>query len=128
MRHIPLCLVVPLVLACGIVEPDGLTIRVEGTVTAADDGTPVAGAAVEVWEFCFGDSCAPSPAADTTDTSGDYSLSFVSDLCRGGGLPGNIFVTHPGFWFKNHGAFDDPHMTCTEELQTIDIQLDRKHT
>ena len=126
MRHIPLCLVVPFVLACGIVEPDSLTIRVEGTVTAADDGTPVAGAEVRVWDFCFGDSCPPPPAHDTTDASGDYSLSFVSGCRGGGGVPGNIFVEHPDFEFENIGGFSDSHMTCTEELQTIDIQLERQ--
>ena len=82
MRRMSLCLVVPFVLACRIVEPEpfGPFIRVEGTVTAADDGTPVAGAEVRVWDFCIGDSCTP-PAQDTTDTSGDYSLSFVGVAC-----------------------------------------------
>ena len=76
MRHVSLCLVVPFVLACGIVEPDGLTIRVEGTVTAADDGTPVAGATVRV----FGFALYPG-GGHTTDASGDYSLSFVVPPC-----------------------------------------------
>ena len=129
MRHIPLCLFVPFVLACGIVEPVGPFIRVEGTVTAANDGTPVAGAEVRVWVFCLGSDCTP-PAQDTTDTAGDYSLAFVAVNCQSGGTwPGNIFVTHPDFQFENIGLFSDLHMTCTEELQTIDIQLDRfSHT
>ena len=127
MRRMSLCLAIPFVLACTLTEPEveRLEIRVQGTVTAADDGTPVVGARLAVWEFCFGDSCTPSPAADTTDTSGDYSLSFVSDRCRGGGTPGNIIVGHPDFETENIGGFSDSHMTCTEALQTVDIQLER---
>ena len=140
MRHISLCLIVPFVLACG---PSGivgiynvrpgpaLTIRVEGTVTAADDGSPIVGALVKVWDFCFGDDCTP-PAQDTTDGSGDYSLSFVSDRCVPENvpvrIPGHIIVTHPDFEFENIGGFSDSHMTCTEELQIIDIQLRRRST
>ncbi len=48
MRHTPLCLVVPFVLACGVFGPSEPFIRVQGTVTAADDGSPVAGARVTV--------------------------------------------------------------------------------
>ncbi len=47
MRHVPLCLVVPFVLACDLVGPS-TTIQVEGTFTAAYDGSPIAGGQVLV--------------------------------------------------------------------------------
>ncbi len=118
MRHMPLCLAVPFVLACGTVGPSGPTIRVEGTVTAADDGTPVVGAEAVVWDFCFND-CTP-PAQDITDASGGYSLSFVAVECTF--MPGRIFVTHPDFFLATFGMIG-PNLTCTEELQTFDVQL-----
>ncbi len=56
MRHVPLCLVVPFVLACSTGPSEQtIAIRVQGTVTAADDGSPVAGAVLEVREACIGD-------------------------------------------------------------------------
>ena len=56
MRHIPLCFAIPFVLACGpLLGPIEPTIRLVGTVTAADDGSPVAGAVLEVREACIGD-------------------------------------------------------------------------
>ena len=74
MRRIPLCLVVPFVLACGSgpfeVEPDQVTIRVQGTVRAADNGTPVAGAEVEMWQPCGEGGCPRFFAVVFTDTSG----------------------------------------------------------
>jgi hypothetical protein len=116
MRHIPLCLVVPFVLACNLTEPEveRLEIRVQGTVTAADDGTPVAGATVGVFGFAgsFG------RRDTTTDASGDYSLSFVVSLCSESSK--GILVRHPGFDLANIVA-----ISCREGLQIRDIQLER---
>ena len=116
MRSISLCLVVPLVLACGIVEPDSLTVRVEGKVTAADDGTPVAGATLGV--FGFG---AYPGGGTTTDASGDYSLSFVVPSC--GEPPWGIVIRAPrGFRDR---IFSDRivEMRCTDALQVINVRL-----
>ena len=110
MRRISLCLFVPFVLACGIVEPDSFTIRVEGTVTAADDGTPVAGATVRV----FGFGTAPG-GGHTTNASGDYSLSFVVARCSES--PKGIIFSHPGFLDRILVV------ACRAGLQTIDVQL-----
>ncbi len=53
MRHVSLCLVTLFVCAaCSIVGPE--TIQVQGTVTAADDGSQIAGASVRVSEVPFG--------------------------------------------------------------------------
>ncbi len=111
MRHVSLCLVLPLVLAC-ITGPSEQTIaiRVQGTVTAADDGTPVAGATVGV--FGFGVQRGPL----TTGASGDYSFSFVVSLCSESSK--GIIVRHPGFRLDRIVA-----ISCREGLQIRDIQL-----
>ncbi len=144
MRRIPLCLVVPFVLACGpsgivgidnirgdtpseTVETVALTIRVEGVVTAADDGSPIVGALAEVLELCLFAVCGLR-AGDTTDASGHYSLSFVLAPCREGMAPLLITPPGPNFLVENVGLLDDPHITCTEELQIIDVQLMRIST
>ena len=128
MRHIPLCLVVPFVLACGIVEPDSFTIRVEGTVTAADDGSPIPDASVGVflgWSFATPPD-RPS-AAVRTDASGRYALSLETEGkgCWDDAL--NVSVTAKRFqrlllWF---GTSD---LRYTDELQTLDFQLERLTT
>ncbi len=113
MRHIPLCLVVPFVLACNLTEPEveRLEIRVQGTVTAADDGTPVAGATVRV----FGFALYPG-GGHTTDASGDYSLSFVVSLCSESSK--GIIVRHPDFRLDHIAA-----LSCREGVQTREIQM-----
>ncbi len=149
MRRMSLCLAFPFVLACGpsgIVgidnirgptEPDTtrdlnlspLTIRiqVQGTVTAADTGSPIAGASVEFMrcEPVSYTHCAyRAVASTTTDVHGHYSLSFAL-RCWGSG---SLLITHPDFFIENVGLLDDPHITCTEELQIIDVQLMRIST
>ncbi len=130
MRHIPLCLVVPLVLACGLVGPDDTTIRVQGTVTAADDGSPIAGASVRFVYHeptSFVTSTSRTVDRSTTDAQGHYSLSYVKEGFCGDSLF-HLVANAQGFaeewiWFTQ-----DPHITCTERLQTIDIQLERSPT
>jgi hypothetical protein len=98
---------------------------VQGTVTAADDGSPIAGASVEFMrcEPVSYTHCAfRAVARTTTDVHGHYSLSFA---LRCWGIT-SLLITHPDFFIENIGSLDDPHVTCTEELQTIDIQLVRK--
>ena len=111
MRHIPLCLVVPLVLAC-ITGPSEqpIAIRVQGTVTAADDGSPVEGATVGVFGFGL------TRSGTTTDASGNYSLSFVVSLCSESSK--GIIVRHPDFRLDHIAA-----LSCTEGVQTRDIQM-----
>jgi hypothetical protein len=128
MRYVPILLAtltLTSVNACaGPTEAEGPTIRVQGTVTAADDGAPVVGAVLEVWRFCLAD-CRPA-AWVITDDSGDYSLSFLRrDSCSVS--PGHMTVSHPDFSHEVIGAVaDDLYITCTEELQTIDVQLERR--
>jgi len=129
MRRVPILLatltLTSLNACAGPTEPEGLTIRVQGTVTASDDRSPIVNADIEAWRvfpICI-ENCSPV-ARDITDDSGDYSLSFVVAACRYG-MPANVWVTHPDFLPENIGLLDDPHLTCTEELQTIDVQLVR---
>ncbi len=113
MRHIPLCLVVPLVLACSTGPSEQtIAIRVQGPVTAADDGTPVAGATVGVFGFAnsFG------RRDTTTDASGHYSLSFVVHKCSESSK--GIIFRHPGFRLDRILV-----VACRAGLQTIDVQL-----
>ncbi len=147
MRHVSLCLVVPFVLAggpSGIVgidnirgptEPDTprqtvpLTIRVEGVVTAADDGSPIAGASAG-FRRCESESyfhCTwRTVARTTTDVHGHYSLSYSYVHRRHCGyLWQGLETTAEGFLTNIFSGFDDPHLTCTEELQTTNVQLER---
>ena len=112
--------------ACGLFTGPELTIRVQGTVTAADDGSPIAGARVKVRGTCLFSCDPPTFGLTRTDESGSYSLSFD----REGRCNDATFVLEfraEGFRFR--GFFhSDPHITCTEELQTIDVQLEREST
>ena len=131
MRRISLCLAFPFVLACGLVGPDDTTMRVLGTVTAADDGSPIAGASVR---FVYHEQTSNflswiNSTADrsTTDAQGHYSLSYVKEGFCGDSLF-HLVANAQGFaeewiWFTQ-----DPHITCTERLQTIDLQLERETT
>ena len=129
MRHVPLCLVVPFVLACGLVGPDDTTMRVQGTVTAAD-GSPIAGASVH---FVYNEptsiltSILYNVANSTTDAQGHYSLSYVKEGHCGDSLF-YLAANAQGFAEEWIGFTQDPHITCTEALQTIDIQLEREST
>ena len=123
MHRVSLCLLALFVLACGgTTEPEPLTIRVEGTVTAADDGSPVVGAEVVVFQFGLFES--RIFAEGLTDTSGRYSLSFVNTGCTGDFA--TLAITHPDFFFEILArVLIGEVVSCTEELQTIDVQLGR---
>ena len=58
--------------------PD-VTIQLEGTVTAADDGTPIRGAPVRVDPRFISSR---GVAETLTDVSGRYSLSFEQEGCN----------------------------------------------
>ena len=127
MRHVSPCLVVPFVLACaacGLVGPDETKFQVQGQVTAADDGSPLAGAPVEFF-YCEpeGLGCTPRRVDHTTaDAQGHYELSYVhSGVCRDTSF--SLEATAPFFLVTTIRSADDPHIICTEEMQTIDVQL-----
>jgi len=77
MRRVSVCLVTLFVCAaCSLVEPE-TTIQVQGTVTAADDGSPIWGATVKLGKV-FGRG---QGTQGHTNNQGDYSLSFIETAC-----------------------------------------------
>ena len=110
--------------ACELFTGPELTIQVQGTVTAADDGSSIVGALAGVWDPCFMGPCGFHDR-DTTDASGHYSLSFVLAKCHPATL--GLSVTHLAFVGMGL-LFNGPHITCTEELQIIDGRLARLPT
>ena len=60
--------------------------------------------------------------SSTTDAQGHYSLSYVKE----GRCPLFVLLVNAqGFTGDGVGWLDDPDITCTEEVQTFDIQLVR---
>ena len=130
MNRVSLCLVALFVCAaCSILEPE-TTIQVQGTVTAADDGSPIAGASVQVSEVPFGGPVTKHTQVQTNN-QGDYSLSFIK---TGACDEGKFFIaaSAQGFQLGEFGGLlvgpDDLRVRCTDELQTIDFQLEREAT
>ncbi len=123
MRPIPLCLFVPFVLACGSTEPSEPTIQLEGTITAADDGSPVAGATISVG-FSTGFLSTTTIASDHTDASGRYALSFET---RGVGCKDYFVFVVANPLFLSNLSFDSG-LRCTDMVQTLDFQLERDPT
>ncbi len=121
MRHIPLCLFIPFVLACGLVEPGEPTIRLEGTVTAADDGSPIAGANISVGHS-MGWHSSTGVAAGQTDASGRYALSFET---KGVGCKDYFVFVMANPLFLPDLSFDSG-LGCTDKVQTLDFQLERR--
>jgi hypothetical protein len=118
MRHVPLCLFVPFVLACGgptepFVPP---SIRLEGTVTAVDDGSPITGARLTVW-VPTGVLTSRTISLAITDASGRYSASFTSEMCSY-----RVDVDAPLF---SSQFFFGRDIGCEYGVHTLDVQLER---
>ena len=94
--------------------PD-VTIQLRGTVTAADDGSPIAGARVRV-DPAFISSRGVAEAR--TDASGRYSLSFEEEGCNS--LFISLDVSANLFIAGSRG------IRCTDWIQTLDFQLERR--
>ncbi len=131
MRRVSLFLVTLFVCAaCSSTEPE-TTIQVQGTVTARDDGSPIAGATVSVSQTSL--TSGRSLARVETNNQGGYSLSFIeTGVCPE--RPESlliIFASAQGFQLQAFGfvdAPDEPRVRCTDEPQTIDFQLERETT
>ncbi len=111
-------------MACTEPEP---TIQVQGTVTAADDGSPIAGAVVQVSKMGWTSGSVRDGVR--TNDQGDYSLSFVEK----GYCPEDLFTisaSADGFQSLSFSVWrNDPNrVRCTDEPQTIDLQLVRETT
>ena len=109
-------------------EEEERRIQVQGTVIAADDGSLIAGASVQVSEGPFGYLISD---VFLTNNQGDYSLSFIK---TGACDEGKFFIaaSAQGFQLGEFGGLlvgpDDLRVRCTDELQTIDFQLERETT
>ena len=126
MHRVSLCLVTLFVCAACITEPE-TTIQVQGTVTAADDGSPIAGASVQVSEISL--TSGRVLARVETNNQGDYSLSFIeTGVCNESLLI--IFASAQDFHLVAilgvGVAPDATRVRCTDEPQTIDFQLLRE--
>ncbi len=123
MRRVSVCLVTLFVCAaCSIVGPE--TIQVQGTVTAADDGSPIVGASVHVGKFNRDQS-----TQVLTNNQGDYSLSFIDTACSESFFL--ISASADGFrllLIASSSHDDTIGVRCTEGPQTIDFRLERKPT
>ncbi len=123
MHRVSLCLVTLFVCAaCSLLEPK-TTIQVQGTVTAADDGSPIVGASVHVGKFNRDQS-----TQVLTNNQGDYSLSFIDTACSESFFL--ISASADGFQSVAFSGFqNDPNrVRCANEPQTIDFQLERETT
>jgi hypothetical protein len=143
MRHVSLCLVTLFVCAACNTEPE-TTIQVQGTVTAADDGSPIASAGVVVSyrrSGGFGNFFGEGPITQAqrrtrvkTNNQGYYSLSFIEKgYCSVGSFTISASARSQGFqtvFFRGWGNWgnDATRVGCTDEPQTIDFQLERETT
>jgi len=112
--------------ACG--TPD-TNIRIQGSVSAAADGSPIVDALVSVRKM---ELSSDTPIVGAwTDSRGEYSLSFVEEeFCPESLL--KIRASKEGFQTKEYtwGGYnqgrDPAYIRCTEETQNIDFQLERE--
>ena len=104
--------------ACGNsftnVQPRELTVRIEGTITVTGTGDPIEGVLVEVrtQDAIF--------LEVMTDSQGFYTLTFLYRF-----FPGELFC--PFFINYSVDGFQEALVipSCSEEVETIDLQLVR---
>ncbi len=124
MRRISLCLFVPFVLACGLVGPGEPTIRLEGTVTSADNGSPIdsVGIFVHFTEGIF-DFHGTTVARVATDATGRYALSFGTE---GGCKAYTLTASDNTIHFASQSREGAAGIRCTDEVQIFDFQLEHR--
>ncbi len=90
-------------------------LQVRGKVTAADDGSPIPGISIVVWDSGV-------PVADTrSDASGRFSLSLAEGrLCKKNYWVG--VVANPRFFPR----FGPSEIHCAGKDLTVDFQLERR--
>ena len=95
-------------------------LQVQGKVTAADDGSPLSGISIVVWQS--GVPFDESTVADTrSDASGRYSLSLAEGrLCKKNYWVG--VVANPRFFPR----FGPSEIHCAGKDLTVDFQLERR--
>ncbi len=95
-------------------EPNELTIEVQGTITALGTRVPIDSAFIEVRTTSAGGF-----AEVYSDSTGQYSFSFVYRY-----FPGELFC--PFLVFVSHAEFVGEifSLRCVEGVQTVDVQLE----
>ena len=111
---------------CELTGPGEVNIHLQGTVTATLDGAPITRVKVEALKMSW--SSDSLLVRSYSDTQGHYALSFVEV----GSCPESLLklmATGEGYqtsqYMKMIGA---PFIRCTDEVQTIDFQLEREPT
>lgn len=109
------------VTGCGIAGPNSVTLHVQGTVTEASTGQPVAGATVHLFAptIIFGTTDGDI-ANTTTDVQGRYTLSTsVKSPCLGNGFGYAVSAstTNPA------EQADGKTVSCSDTPQTLDLSL-----
>jgi hypothetical protein len=118
---------------CGATEPQIFHFDVQGTVTAAADGSPIVNAMVSAGEV--GWSSDEYLTKSLTDRQGRYSLTFFTTgyACHDGRFVINASKTGfqavritqravEGGWVPSWATY----IRCTEETQTIHFRLERE--
>jgi hypothetical protein len=117
---------------CGLTGPSDTVISVEGTVTDVQDGSPIWGATVSAGIMRLTSDV--TYVETVSDEAGRYSLSFIEE----GYCPELLFwLTGAAEGYREgrvtkrlveHGSAPAgaTHIRCTEELQTIDLRLERE--
>lgn len=102
----------------------GMHLQVQGQVTSAPDGAPLAGATVQLrhWDgVCVSAPCPTrTDAAVITDAGGHYALATETDRFCSEAY--HMLITAPGYaaWWST----DHADIQCTEQLQAIDARLE----
>ena len=128
MRRMSLCLAFPFVLACGLLEPGVLTVRLEGTVTSADNGAPIDSIRMFA-HFTEGllFTAQTTVASAITDATGRYALSFGTEGgCKVYTLTASDLTVRFASQSRERGASFRASVRCTDEVQTFDFQLERR--
>jgi hypothetical protein len=112
MRRSILALLVFATAGCGVTD-SGITLRIQGIVTAEATGQPIAGARMNLYPSFIQEAAATT----TTDAQGRYSLSQKIDNCIDGDF--GIFVGASASGFDSDGA----NVLCNSSLQQIDFSL-----
>ena len=113
-----LALVLPLSACADSTEPDDTTtLQIQGTVTNAATGAPVAGASVQIGRIEYSNTPSWPTRRVFTDSQGRYTLSSGGKRCSDQGL--HFTVDAPGYLH----IFILPTVRCTEEAQTFNFAL-----
>jgi Carboxypeptidase regulatory-like domain len=112
MRRSVLALLTLSAVGCEITDP-GVTLNIQGTVTAQATGQPIAGARINLFPFFLGDAVSTT----MTDAQGRYSLSQKMDNCFEDDF--GVYVDAKATGFDGEAL----NAVCSSGLQQINFSL-----